>query len=160
MPNGKQVAVAELGTLDPDTFTETIPLARIIELRNKKLTYDQIGKILGCTRQNIHERLKGLIPHIEGLQSFKDNDADVMTVLRSVILTSLTPEDIKKASAYQRVGMYGILYDKEALARGKVTEIIGYIDMNVAFAQVVAERAKLAKELGIIDVKPVPQDEQ
>ncbi len=166
MPNGKHSTALALQepTEDLTPFDthkrRVIPLERIIELRSKGLSYSAMAGVLGCSKQAISFRLKDHIEDIEGLEHFKNGRADFLALIQRKLITSLTVEDIKKASAYQRVGMFGILYDKERLERGQVTEIVGYADLNVAFAQVVAEREKMAKELGIIDVKSVPQDEQ
>jgi hypothetical protein len=65
----------------------------------------------------------------------------------------LSNADIQKASPYQRVGMFGILYDKERLERGQTTENIGYMDYNRALEQVMAERNKLQAELGLDDIQ-------
>ena len=132
-----------------DKAPKGIPLERIIELRKKNLTYEEIGTILNCSKQNIEARLKGIKEHLDSLESFKANKADLMALNQSVILNSLTPDVVKSASPYQRVGMLGILFDKERLERNQVTEIIGYMDYNRALDQVMAERNRLREELGL-----------
>jgi hypothetical protein len=111
-------------------LTTVIPISKIIELRNKKLTYSQIGKILGCSRENICMRLQPFRHSIENIKQVKDNRADTLAVISDTVLNSLTIEDIKKASAYQRVGMFGILYDKERLERGESTQNVAYANLS------------------------------
>jgi len=126
-----------------------IPIAKIIELRKKNLTYDEIGKILDCTRQNIEQRLHGYKQSIDSLKSVKDHRADTLAVVGDTILNSLTAGDIKKSTGYQKVGMYSLLYDKERLERGQSTENIGYYDYTKGLDKVIEERDRLQLELGM-----------
>ena len=112
-----------------------IPLAKIIELRNKQLTYKQIGNIIGCSKQAIHQRLKPYLPAIDNLPCVKSNRADTLTVVSDTILNSLTEADIKKAPAGQRVMMYGILYDKERLEREQSTANVSVRMATIAALQ-------------------------
>ena len=104
------------------------PIAKLIELRNKGLTYEEIGNMLGRSKVTIFQRLKPFKKHIDNLEAIKKYKADTLAVYQSAILDSLTEADLKKASAYQKVGMYGILYDKERLERGQST---GNLSINV-----------------------------
>jgi len=133
----------EIPTLDPDSMTKPqkdIPISAIVEYRNKGLTYREIGELLGCTKQNIHERLQPFIASIDTLPAVKGTRADVLAVVSDGILNSLTTEDIKKSSAYQKVGMYALLYDKERLERGESTQ-------NVAHAHVSRDLQEILTEL-------------
>jgi predicted transcriptional regulator len=120
-------------------FDEPIPIAKIIELRNKNLTYEQIGQLLGCTKQNIAYRLQMFKPAIDNLPSIKELRADNLAVVSSTILNSLTPEDIKKSTGYQKVGMFSLLYDKERLERGQSTENISHLDISKNLSDLLAE---------------------
>ena len=130
-------------------INEVIPIARIIELRGKQLTYEEIGSILGCSRENICQRLHGYKASIDNLKSVKGHRADTLAVVGDTILNSLTPDDIKRSTAYQKVGMYSLLYDKERLERGQSTENIGYYDYTKGLDKVIEERDRLQLELGM-----------
>ena len=130
----------------PDT---TIPIAKIIEYRNKNLSYAEIGKLLGCSMQNAHERIQAYKGSIDHLKAVKDNRADTLAVVGDTILNSLSAGDIKKSTAYQKVGMYSLLYDKERLERGQSTENIGYYDYTKGLDKVIEERDRLQLELGM-----------
>ena len=110
---------------------ETIPIESILEYRTKGLTYEEIGNLLGCTKVNIHYRLKPYMDEINGLADYKKHRADVIAIKGRKILNSLTDEDIQKAPAGQRVMMYGILYDKERLERGESTHNIASIHTDI-----------------------------
>lgn len=146
---------AELPALDIDEIDRTIPLGKIIELRNKGLTYDEIGKLLGCSKQNINQRLQPVIEEIEHVKSFKEQRADVLAVHQSRILNRLTTEDIEKASGYQKVGMFSLLYDKERVERTGLTQTIGYVDMSKAISAVNDRIKALQEELGVYEAEIV-----
>lgn len=113
----------------PESAPKGIPLAKLIEYRNKGLSYQEIANIVGCSKQNISERLQYFTSSINHLQAVKENRADTLTVVSDTILNSLTPAEIKKAPFGTKITAYGILYDKERLERGQSTENISYSDM-------------------------------
>lgn len=103
----------------PKQRQKGISLEQMIELRKKNLSHEQIAKIVGCSPANVTQRLKGM--DIQDIELYKQNRADVFALLQQQIINSITPEDIKKTSASQRVTMAAILYDKERLERGQST---------------------------------------
>lgn len=154
----KRKEVEEQGNLPAVTFlNENIPIAKIIEYRNKKLSYDEIAKLLGCTAANICTRLKPFRPSLENIESIKHNRADTLAVVSDTILNSLSHEDIQKSSAYQRVGMYGVLYDKERLERGQSSSNIAYMDMSRDQRDLDREIQALEAEIGTNDVHDAEQ---
>ena len=126
-------------------------LSRLIELRNKGLTYQEIATIVGRTKQTVHERLQDHIHEIDNLKSFKENKADVLAVQQARILNNLTTEDIKKSSGYQKVGMFSVLHNQERLERGESTSNIAYADLTKNMTELQAKRKALEIELGIED---------
>ena len=131
-----------------------VDLERAINLRLKGLTYLEIAQIFGVTQTTVHERLQGYIPEDSNLSAFKLNRADIMAAKQEQILKSLSQDDIQKASAYQRVGMYGILYDKERLERGQSTANVAYADLSREMRDIDNEIRQLEEELGSsVDVK-------
>ena len=128
--------------------TSVIPIGKIIELRNRQLSYAQIAKHLGCSKANIIERLKPYKASIDHLQAVKDNRADVFAVYGSGIMESLTYEDVQKMSGLQKITGMGILYDKERLERDKSTKILAFKDLQSDHDSIVKERKALALELG------------
>ena len=140
----------EVPNLDLANIAKPIPLADIIDLRNKGLTLEQIGKLVGCSHQNISYRLQPFMEEIEGLKSFKDNRADVLAAYQHRILNSLQATDLGKSSPYQKVGMFGILYDKERLERGQSTSNVAYADYSRTVSDMDKEIASLESEVGIL----------
>ena len=130
---------------------DTIPIGKLIELRNKGLSYNEIAIIVGCSKTNAFERLAEYSNDIDNLKSFKENKADILAVQQSRLLNNLTMEDIKKSSAYQKVGMFSVLHNQERLERGESTSNIAYADLTGKLDEMQAKRKALEKELGIED---------
>jgi len=96
-----------------------IPIATIIDyIENRNLSLTETAKLLDCTKSNIKQRLDhiGLKPGY--LKTYKENKADILATYQYMILNSLTPDELKKASFSQKMMGYGILFDKERLERG------------------------------------------
>ncbi len=145
-----------LPVLEVDLIEDNIPIAKIIDLRNRKLTYLEIARILGCSEQNVHQRLQPFRQSIDHLQAVKDTQADTLAVISDSILSSLNSKDIQKSSAYQKVGMYGVLFDKERLARDKSTSNVHhYHDFSKNMTDLDKEILALGSELGedVIDAE-------
>lgn len=124
-----------------------IPLETILELRDKKLTLEQIGKIVGCTKQTVSQRLKEYQPIFERIESFKKHRGDLLTWKQAEILNSLTERDLKDASLLQRTTAFGILYDKERLERNQSTENVSIKSITQSLGREVEEIARRRAEL-------------
>jgi hypothetical protein len=108
---------------------KNIPIERIIELRNKKLSPEEIGKILGCSGVNVLQRLKSLIYEVDLIEPFKKNRANIFAFHQNRIIHSISPADLEKAGLRDKVVAAGILYDKERLETGQSTSNIFYADL-------------------------------
>ena len=128
--------VPETSLTTPD---KPVPIETLIEYRKKGLTYQEIGNLVGRTKQTVQERLKPIIDDIDTIELHKKHRADILALQSRRILKSLTNDDIQKTPAGQRVMMYGILYDKERLERGESTANIASLHADI----------KAIKEAGI-----------
>lgn len=91
-----------------------IPLAKIIELRRKNLSLQQIADILKCSKQNIWQRLQDC----EEFEGFSKDTATHYEVLQHRIYKSITEEDIKKDSICSTYCGYGYFGRQEAINPG------------------------------------------
>ena len=130
-----------------DTFRTVAPLARLIELRNKRLTYKEIGAIIGVSEQAVYQRLSIFKPSVDNLDSVKANRADTFAVVGDGLLNSLSEDDVKSASLLQRVTAVGILYDKERLERGQSTANISVVDLTLSLAEITRQREDLERQV-------------
>ena len=111
----------------PPTANKNIPKSDIIALKLAGLNTRQIAETLGCSKTNIHNRLKQYEPEIKGLKVYKDHRADIFALEQKRLLDSIDDKDIKKTPIAARMTSFGILYDKERLERGESTENIAHI---------------------------------
>ncbi len=143
-----------------NTYHKGISTARILELRKKGLTYAEIGAIVGCTKETVFYHIGKLRDSIDNLKAFKENRADLLSIQQDRLINSLTDADIQKSSAYQKVGMFSLLYDKERLERDKSTSNIAnvYSTLDTQHANYRQRIEELEAELGIDDVQDDVQD--
>ena len=118
--------VKERGKLTLDSLDDidisgnkSAPIAELLKWRKQGLTYEEIGNLAGTSKQAAHQRLKPFKDAIENLPSFKEHRADILAVLQSMLLSSLTEEDIKSMAPASRITGAAILIDKEQQLLGK-----------------------------------------
>jgi hypothetical protein len=124
-----------------------ISLSEMIRLRNRGLSYEEIGRIVGCSKPNVWSRLEPYRKHIDGLPAFKEARADLLAVHQSRLLDSLSDEEIEKMPPGSRVVNFGILYDKERLERGQSTSNVCYADFTRSIQDLDREIQKLEAEI-------------
>jgi hypothetical protein len=111
-PTGNQL---QAGSLQPYNHAEAskpkgIPLSRFIELCDKGLQDPEIAKIEGCSKQAVQQRRERL--DIPTLKDYRDNKSLHMTELQLRLVKTLTDEEIKTMSPYQRVVSMTMIEDK------------------------------------------------
>ncbi len=125
-----------------------IDLNRALALRIKGLNYDDIAQLLGVSRGCVIANLGSYMAEGLDLTIFKQNRADLLAGKQAQILKTLSEAEIRKASPYQRVGMFGILYDKERLERGQSTQNVSYAAMSRELEDLDREILELEAGLG------------
>lgn len=118
-----QAAKAQTETVPTVATNDTIPISKILALKikNPNISSRQIGKILNRSHTSINRRLEPYKEELEGLQEFKSNRGDMLAMVQSKLLNSVSVDDIKDASLLQKLSAFGILYDKERLETGQST---------------------------------------
>lgn len=128
-----------------------IPIVNILEYRKQGLTCAEIGKLVGCSKQNVSDRLKAFKTDMAGLETFKSKRADILALFQKKLLYSLTDKDIKRMPGGSRVLAFAQLYDKEQIELGKPTQILGYAEIQEQLGSVDSEIAALEAELAEIE---------
>lgn len=148
MPESVQVVVnvdkskrAPYGSVNP---------LEVAELREKGLTFTQIAKIIGCTKQAANKAYRNLMTDFRGVEKFKDIRADVFAMLQKKMLYSLTADDIKGMAPDRRVWSAAVLYDKERLERDKSTANLSYKAIISDIADLEAVEADLKRQIAEI----------
>jgi hypothetical protein len=152
----------DLPILMPDNQRDPISLAKLIDLRNRKLTYKQIAKLCDCSLQSVWERLQAFKESLETVDDYKRRRADVYTVVESALVNSLSGKDIKTASLATKVQAIDTIYKIGRLEEGKATAHVAYVDMTRSLDSLDQEDQALADELGIdaIDIIDDTDSEQ
>ena len=109
-----------LDTVD-DFPDKPVPIEKLLKWRKQGLSYDEIGSMIGRSKQAVHQRLQPYKDAIENLPVFKENRADIFAIHQQRLLNSLSDDDIRKIPPGSRFTGVGILYDKERLERGQST---------------------------------------
>ena len=84
-----------------------------------------------------------MISQIE-TNDYKSHRADIFAGIQHKILASVSDDDIKKASLFQKAGVVGLLYDKERLERDMSTANIASFTADIA----AYKRAKVVDSSG------------
>ena len=105
-----------------------LDVAKALKYRLQGLSYAEIGELMGFGHSSIHEALQKFSKMIERpdlIQSYRENEAELLDSVRMELISTL-PDDIRRKgkgalSGYQKVGMYGILFDKMRLLKSEST---------------------------------------
>ena len=87
------------------------------------LTYEEIARIQGVSKQAVHKAIAGLMPTAD-TDIYRSKRGDILAEMQRKILDSIDYQDIKKSPLGSRIVSAGILYDKERLERGLPTSIL------------------------------------
>lgn len=126
-----------------DKPQKDIPLTKIIELRRKNLSLQQIADICKCSKQNIWQRLQDC----EEFEDFSKDTAGHYEVLQHRIIRSIDDADIKKTPMTQRVVAVGILEDKKRLIRNQATDRIDIAVVSATIEDLQKQAENLRKSL-------------
>lgn len=120
-----------------------IPIEKIIELRRKGLSLQDIADICKCTAQNIHVRLQG----IEEFETFSRDKALYYEHLQHKILRTIDESDIKKSPFGTRITAAAILEDKIRLIRGQATERIDTFAVTASLDELEKRKVELLQRV-------------
>ena len=128
-------------------YHKGVPLEKIIDLKLKGLTNQQIGSLLGLSDNTVRARLRTSSEDIDNTELFRKHRDKVFAFQSKKILQSITDADILKAGLRDKVIAASILFDKERLESGKSTQNIAYIDMIKAKSSAGTEMQAIEAEL-------------
>ena len=166
-PTVEAIENTEELTLDTvDDFPDKpVPIEKLLKWRKQGLSYDEIGSMIGRSKQAVHQRLQPYKDAIENLPVFKENRADIFAIHQQRLLNSLSDDDIRKIPPGSRFTGVGILYDKERIERNLSTSNIGIHEMvehrvSLEEASKQAQARKEAAEAAIARIKAEQQEKK
>ena len=119
-----------------------IPIESLIQYADKGLSYEQIGKQVGCSSANVSNRFKSFGYTPERVRAFNQSKTSILSVLQANILNSIDIESIKKAPLQTKVWCYGVLHDKQAdLERKQMAAVVddqGIDDLSAQLSRIAA----------------------
>jgi|GEM_PF-3382772 len=99
-----------------------ITLEEVVPLREKGLSYAQIGKLLGVSKQAVHQLFEKSDFDAGTVERFRKSRGSILAEKQRKLLNSIDDSEIKKMAPRDRILGFGILYDKERLETGRSTE--------------------------------------
>ncbi|HXK40980.1 MAG TPA: hypothetical protein VJ046_02670 [Candidatus Paceibacterota bacterium] len=134
-----------------------LDVGKAFKYRLQGLSYREIGELLGgyadSTVCDALQGFKKLLDNPHVLTAYRDNQTELLEALNSKIISTLPDDlDIKKGkgklSGYQKVGMFGLIFDKIRLLRGQST-----VNLNSLSALVISAAKDFARGKEV-DVSP------
>ena len=96
-----------------------LDLEKVLTMRQRGLSLNEIGKIVGVSKQAVSKYLKRQGVDIEEIEHFRKNKAVILHGKQKMILDQIDNAQIKKMSPRDKVISFGILYDKAKVEEGK-----------------------------------------
>ena len=140
-------------------------IAKALTLRiQKHLSYRDIGKVLEVDHRTVFEGLRGftsILEQPELIGEFREHEAELLDGVRMELVRSLA-DDLRvkkgkgKLSGYQKVGMYGILFDKMRLLRNESTANVSNLTaiIQAALGPIAVTTTPSVSEGEIVDSVP------
>lgn len=131
-----------------------LSIDKMIELRDKGLSYRQIASILKCNHTNVIQRLEYIGYDQDKIDHYKNHRADILVHDQLRYRKFLTNDKLKKASAPDLAKMISFKYNEERIERGLSTENIAYKDYTPQVTDLDNQiKALEAKIQGTVDSK-------
>ena len=131
-----------------------ISTAEIVELALKGLSGPQIAKMVGCSKQNVNERLKPWRDKINGLTAYKRIDNDILKLIEGKYAFHLAVGDTKDVKPLDAAKIMGITRDKLNIEAGKGQGA----DITIHIQQNMDAMKQIELELKQLESKPVTPD--
>jgi len=98
-----------------------ITLDDVVPLREKGLSFAQIGRLLGVSKQAVHQVFDKHGFDAGTVERFRANRGAILADLQRRLLKSMTDAEVKRMAPRDRVVALGICFDKERLETGQST---------------------------------------
>jgi hypothetical protein len=93
----------ELAEAAPNAREGVLSLERMMVLKVSGLTYEEVGKVMGCSQENVIKRLTPYRDTINGLRDFQDNKADMYDIIQSRIIAGIDEKKIREAKLFDLI---------------------------------------------------------
>ena len=117
LPDGKDSEAAP--TVPRGRKRDGITLDDVVPLREKGLSFAQIGRLLGVSKQAVHQVFEKHGFDAGTVERFRKDRGVILADLQRRLLKSMTDEAINKMAPRDRMVALGISFDKERLEVGQ-----------------------------------------
>lgn len=122
----------------------------ILALRESGLSYQDIGDLVGRSKQTIHRRLQRMDLDQRGLDTWRQRKADFLESLQARLVFSVTDQKLKSMSAAQAILSFCQVYDKTRTELGQPGQYIQYSDFQAELDDVNQQIQDLELELAAL----------
>ena len=129
------------------TGPKGIPIEKLIELRSKNLSYQEIGEKLNIHPKTAYIRLRPIIQELENNELYKKHRVEIFTLKERQVIQSITPRDLARANLQQKTWSAKAIHEMGRLESGKSTSNISYVDMIKAKEKIDKENEAIDAEL-------------
>ena len=133
-----------------DTTNKNISIEAIAALRREGMSLQRIADALGCSKQNIHYRIRDADDFVD-FGKCKDHKFEN---LQRKIYNSIDQGKHQKSSLLQDVTALGILEDKIRMLRGQATLRIESFSVTASLDDLERRKQELLKTVRVQDVVP------
>ncbi len=124
-----------------------VNITKAIQLRVNGMTYTDIGKYFGVTKQAVLEQVRRYLPKDIDIKATSENLSPIMRGKAYELLLSLSDDDQKAMSGLQKSTAFCQLYDKVRLEEGKSTQNIDIRALTGSIEEMEAEERRIQEEL-------------
>jgi len=129
----------------------SVPITRLVELRQAGLTCQDIGDLVGLSKQTVSQRLRAVNAEFEGLKVYQDRQPEILEALSQRLVYSMTDKVINRMPGGSRILGICQLVDKVRLLRGQPGLYVEYSDYQDELDEVNREIEGLQAELAALD---------
>jgi hypothetical protein len=119
-----------------------VDVAKALKLRTQGNTYEEIGSILGVSKNAVHKAIHNFEAFLQEagqpgvLQAFQDNRGQLLSAIEMRMLRSLVDEEaISKASLNNRAYAFEKIHAARRLEEGKSTENVSVLGKLILSAE-------------------------
>ncbi len=127
-----------------------MPITRLVELRQAGLSLQDIGDLVGLSKQTVGQRLQAVEAEFQGLKVYQDKQPEILESLAMRLVYSLTDDVIKKMPGGSRILGACQVIDKVRLLRGQPGLYVSYADHVQAETEADQEIERLTLELAAL----------
>ena len=142
---GKEESKSKSIMPSTDSDIPTTDTLKLWEMRQRGMTYEEIGRLVGRSKVTILQRLQRMIdilPDAEEVATFREHRADVLSAVQLKLLAEVVkPDKLQTMSPYQCMGMFGIAFDKERLERGQSSSNLEILTRMLEGSQPIADNS-------------------